>query len=333
MESFVISKTPFRVSFFGGGSDYPYYYRDNPAAVIATSINRYCYIMARYLPPFFDHKHQISWSYLETVNDINDIRHPAVREVFKFLEVDRGVDIHHAGDLPARAGMGTSSAFTVGLLNAMYALKDIKPSPINLGLQAIHIEQDLIKEKVGSQDQITSAVGGFNRINFSFKNNEHDINVTPIKNGKKLEPYLMLFFTGLSRTASDIAKTQIDRGDKNIVALSRMYQMVGTAEYILECGNILEFGSLLDESWRLKKTLSPKVSTEYIDFLYAKALKAGAIGGKVTGAGGGGFLLLFVEPDKQQSVKNALDKLLYVPLKFDTRGSQIIYDGRLNSEI
>jgi D-glycero-alpha-D-manno-heptose-7-phosphate kinase len=333
---FVISRTPYRLSFVGGGSDYPSYYRNNKGAVLATSINRYCYILVRLLPPFFEHKYLISYSDIERVRDISEIRHPSVREVIRFVGIKDGIDLHYAGDLPARSGMGSSSVFTVGLLNALYELKGIKPSNLTLGLEAIHVEQNIIKEQVGSQDQTTSAIGGFNRLDFAFKKdnpNLHDIKVTPIKNGKKLENYLLLFFTGLSRTASVIAKSQLDKIESNYSSLKQIYDMVDEGEKILNSSNIEIFGKLLYEYWQLKKTLSNEVSTEYIDYLYDKALKAGATGGKLCGAGGGGFLLLFVEPDKQPSVKKSLAGLINVPVKFESGGSQIIYGSRFDREI
>lgn len=332
MFSFVMSKTALRISFFGGGTDYPAWYRENPGAVLASSIDKYCYLLCRWLPPFFEHKHRIVWSEIETPQDVDEIRHPSVRETLKFLDITNGVEIHHAGDLPAMTGMGTSSAFTVGLLNALYALKGTKLNKLALALEAIHIEQDLIGEAVGSQDQVTSAFSGFNRIDFAMKQDNpklHDIKVTPIesKRVKELESYLMLFFTGFSRTASQIAKEQIDRVKDNKSALQTMYEMVDEGVKVLTgSGNLADFGCLLDKGWRLKRTLGRGVSTEYIDYLYSTAITAGAIGGKLLGAGGGGFLLLFVEPDRQLAVKERL-RLLQVPFKFVANGSKIIFNG------
>ncbi len=325
MSNFVIARAPFRISFFGGGTDYPAWYTENPGAVLATSIDKYCYLMCRWLPPFFEHKHHIAYSEIERPQDIDEIRHPAIRETLRFLNITKGVGIHHAGDLPARAGMGTSSAFTVALLHAFYTLKKVNPNKLALAFDAIHIEQNMIKENVGAQDQTMSAFGGFNRIEFR---GVHDINVEAIKSDrlKELERCLMLFFTGFSRTASRIAKAQIERISDNKSILKRFYGMVDEGrDILLTDSNLVKFGELLAEGWSLKKRLHKNVSTEYIDFLYSNAISAGATGGKLLGAGSGGFLLLFVEPDAQKKVKEALDSLLNVPFKFESSGSRIIF--------
>lgn len=315
-----MSKTPFRISFFGGGTDYPAWYRQNPGAVLASSINKYCYLLCRWLPPFFEHKHHIAYSQVENPQEIDEIRHPAVRETLRFLKISNGVGVHHTGDLPARAGMGTSSAFTVGFLNALYALKGIEPTKMQLALEAIHIEQDIIKENIGSQDQVTSAFGGFNRIDFS----SDGINVQPIFVGvNELQRYLMLFFTGFSRTASQIAREWIERTKNNEAILKEMHAMVGEGVNILTGGNLSDFGKLLDKTWQLKRQLSNRISTDYIDYLYANAISTGATGGKLLGAGGGGFILFFVEPDLQARVKERLSSLLHVPFKFESLGSQV----------
>lgn len=323
--SFVVSQTPYRVSFFGGGTDYPAWYRENPGAVLATSIDKYCYLLCRWLPPFFEHKHRIVWSHIETVQEIEEIKHPSARETLKFMEITNGVEIHHAGDLPAMTGMGTSSAFTVGLLNALHSLQEEKVTKMQLAAEAIYIEQEMIKENVGSQDQTTSAFGGLNRIDF-----DDDLTVTPIESTrlKELEASLTMFFTGFSRKASQIAAEWIERTPINKPTLQTMYQMVMEGEKLLTgSGNLSDFGKLLDESWSLKHTLSKRVSTEYVDFLYANAINAGATGGKLLGAGEGGFLLLFVEPDRQTAVKKRLSRLLEVPFQFDNEGSRIIFNG------
>lgn len=325
MSSFVISRTPYRISFFGGGTDYPAWYRGTPGAVLATSIDKYCYLLCRWLPPFFEHKHRIVYRQIELPSDVDEIQHPSVRETLKFMGITDGVEIHHAGDLLAMTGMGTSSAFTVGLLNALHSLEGEKAAKIQLAIEAIHIEQEMIRENVGSQDQTTSAFGGFNRIDFG-----DDLTVTPIKSArlKELEASLMMFFTGFSRQAQQIAGEWIERTPINKPTLEAMYQMVAEGVNILTGGgNLSDFGRLLDESWKLKHTLSKRVSTEYIDYLYANAIAAGAIGGKLLGAGGGGFLLLFVESDLQARVKERLSSLLYVPFRFEEEGSQIIFNG------
>ena len=323
----IISKTPFRISFFGGGTDYPVWYRENQGQVLSTTIDKYCYITIRYLPPFFPHKHRIVYSKIEMVNDINEILHPAVRATLQFVNIDKGIEIHHDGDLPAKTGLGSSSSFTVGLLNSLYALKGVIPSKLQLAKEAIHIERDILKENVGAQDQVAAAFGGFNKINF---NGKDEIKIEPITIGKErikqLENHLMLFFTGFSRTASDIAKSQIENTPNKKRELSLMYQMVDEAIKILnEKGDIKDFGKLLHEAWLLKKSLTDKISTPEIDNIYEKALQAGALGGKLLGAGGGGFMVLFVPPENQPGVREKLKNLLEVKFHFENEGSKIIY--------
>jgi len=279
------------------------------------------------LPPFFPHKHRIVYSKIEMVNDINEILHPAVRATLQFLNIDKGIEIHHDGDLPAKTGLGSSSSFTVGLLNSLYALKGVIPSKLQLAKEAIHIERDILKESVGAQDQVAAAFGGFNKINF---NGKDEIKVEPITIGKErikqLENHLMLFFTGFSRTASDIAKSQIENTPNKKRELSLMYQMVDEAIKILnEKGDIKDFGKLLHEAWLLKKSLTDKISTPEIDNIYEKALQAGALGGKLLGAGGGGFMVLFVPPENQPGVREKLKNLLEVKFHFENEGSKIIY--------
>ena len=323
----IISRTPFRVSFFGGGTDYPAWYEENGGAVLGTTINKYCYINCRYLPPFFEHKHRIAYSQVEQVHEIEEIRHPSVRETLKFMEIKRGMEIHHDGDLPARTGLGSSSSFTVGLVHALYALKGIMPSKMQLARDAIHIEQDLIKENVGCQDQVLTAFGGLNRIAFSGKNNI-EIKCVTIKPQRLelLQDHLMLFFTGFSRTASEIAGEQIKQTPNKKRELSEMYGMVDEAINILNGdSDLAEFGKLLHMSWQLKRSLTSKISTPYIDKIYETALAAGATGGKILGAGGGGFILFFAKPEQQNKVKESLHGLLNVPFRFETLGSQIIF--------
>lgn len=324
----VISRTPFRVSFFGGGTDYPIWYKKNGGAVLSTTIDKYCYITLRYLPPFFSHKHRIVYSKIETVNEINEILHPAVRETLNFLKIDKGMEIHHDGDLPAKTGIGSSSAFTVGLLHALYALKGIMPSRQQLTKDAIHIERDILKENVGSQDQMAAACGGFNKMIFD-ENDEIKIQqiILPEARNRELESHLTLYFTGFSRNASEIAKSQIENTPERKKELISMYQMVDEAINILndKKKSILEFGKLLNESWRLKKTLSSRISNPAIDNIYKTALSAGAVGGKLLGAGGGGFMLLFVPPEKQPEVRKKLKNLLEVEFNFEREGSRIIY--------
>jgi len=329
----IISKTPFRISFFGGGTDYPVWYRENQGAVLSTAIDKYCYITIRYLPPFFPHKHRIVYSKIEMVNDINEILHPAVRATLQFLNIDKGIEIHHDGDLPAKTGLGSSSSFTVGLLKSLYALKGVIPSKLQLAKEAIHIERDILKESVGAQDQVAAAFGGFNKISFA---GNDEIKIEPITlteaRIKELESHLVLYFTGFSRYASEVAKTQIEKTPDRKRELTLMYQMVDTAVNILndENKNILEFGKLLNETWQLKKSLTDKISTPEIDDIYQRALEVGAVGGKLLGAGGGGFLLLFIPPEKQKKVREEFKNLLEVKFHFEKGGSRIIY---YNNEI
>lgn len=323
----IISQTPFRVSFFGGGTDYPVWYRENGGAVLGTTIDKYCYITCRCLPPFFEYKHRIVYSQAELVRDIDEIRHPAVREALSFMKISEGMEIHHDGDLPARTGLGSSSSFTVGLLHALYALKGVMPSKKQLALDAIHIEQDLIKENVGSQDQVLAAFGGFNRVVFSGKN-DIEIKCITLKPQRLelLQNHLMLFFTGFSRVASEIAAEQIQQTPNKKRELTEMYRMVDEGIGILNGDNDLsDFGKLLHESWQLKRSLTDKISTPEVDDIYTAARAAGVIGGKLLGAGGGGFMLLFVKPELQPKVREALSGLLYVPFHFETSGSQIVF--------
>jgi D-glycero-alpha-D-manno-heptose-7-phosphate kinase len=323
----IISRTPFRISFFGGGTDYPAWYEEHGGAVLATAINKYCYITCRYLPPFFEHDNRVVWSKIENVKTFDEIQHPAARAVLKYLKIKNGVEIHHDADLPARTGLGSSSAFTVGLLNCLFALKGKMISNEKLALEAINVEQNILKENVGSQDQISAAYGGFNVIEFKSKNNFLvDPVVVSSSRLKHLERHLMFFFTGISRTASEIAKEQVKKIPERKNELKTLHQMVFEAMDILNSRtDIIEFGKLLHEGWMLKRELSDKISNDFIDDIYNAARDAGAIGGKISGAGGGGFMLLFAKPENQTKIKEALKNLLYVPIKFESFGSQIIF--------
>jgi len=324
----IISRTPFRISFFGGGTDYPAWYRENKGAVLATTINRYCYITCRYLPPFFEHKYRIVYSKIENVKDISEIMHPSARAILQFMKIREGIELHHDGDLPARTGLGSSSAFTVGLLHALYALKGVMLPKNRLATQAIHIEQEILKENVGSQDQILAAFGGFNRINFNL---DGSFQIMPVilkkEKLEQLQKHLMLYFTGLSRFASDIAAEQIKNIGERKRELSLMYQMVEEAIKILNSSTIeiSEFGKLLNETWKLKRTLSSRISDPRINGIYEAACKNGALGGKLLGAGGGGFMIFFVKPEEQPRVKERLRNILQVPFQFENQGSQIIF--------
>lgn len=322
----IISRTPFRMSFFGGGTDYPGWFKDHPGAVLGTTIDKYCYLTCRYLPPFFDHKSRILYSQIENVRMIDEIDHPAVRETLRFLKIEEGIEIHHDGDLPARTGLGSSSSFTVGLLNALYALLGKMPTKEQLAKEAIYIEQDMCKDVVGCQDQTMVAHGGFNYIEFGGDNHLkiRKVTIDPEKL-HLLQDHLMLYFTGFSRMASTIAKHQVDNIGRKQSELKIMYEMAQQALEILNGNDLFSFGTLMDESWKLKRSLSEKVSTPEIDAIYEAAKKAGALGGKLLGAGGGGFVLLFVPPEKQPDVRQQLKDFLQVPFKFEDLGSQIIF--------
>ncbi len=322
----IISRTPFRMSFFGGGTDYNGWFNENQGAVLATTIDKYCYISCRYLPPFFEYKSRIIYSKTEHVNNIDDIDHPSVREVMRFLKINEGIEIHHDGDLPARTGLGSSSSFTVGLLNSLYALKGQMITKERLAKEAIHVEQEMIKENVGCQDQMLAAYGGLNYIEFGGANHLRVQPLTiPVAKLNLLQDHLMLFFTGFARTASQIAEHQIKNIPNKKPELKRMHEMVREAIDVLNGDDLLKFGRLLDEGWKLKRTLSDKISTDHIDQMYEAATKAGAIGGKLLGAGGGGFVLFFVEPHNKPKVRAALNGMLEVPIRFENLGSQIIF--------
>jgi len=323
----IITKTPFRISFFGGGTDYPAWSRNHGGQVLSATIDKYCYISCRYFPPFFPYKHRIVYSKIETVKEVNEILHPAVKAALQFFKVEKGLSIHHDGDLPARTGLGSSSAFTVGLLHALHALQNQEISKEELAKEAVHLEQDILKENVGSQDQVAVSYGGFNKITFS-QSGEFRVEPVQVNNEqvKELESSLRLYFTGFSRYASEVAKTQIENIQNRERELTLMHTMVDEGIRILN-GNkgMEEFGRLLNETWQIKKSLSDKITTPEIDAMYEKAKKAGALGGKLLGAGGGGFLLLLISPEKQQAVRDALHGFLEVSFAFENNGSQIIY--------
>ncbi len=323
----IITRTPFRVSFFGGGTDYPAWYREHGGAVLATTIDKYCYISCRYLPQFFEHRHRIVYSRIENVREVTEIQHPSVRAVLGWKGAERGLEIHHDGDLPARSGLGSSSAFTVGLLHALSALEGRYVTKRELAAQAIHVEQELIREVVGSQDQVSAAYGGFNRIEFRADDSfQVDPVVLPKERLAELQSSLMLCFTGLSRNAPEIARSKIDNMAARGSELRAMRSMVDEAIGILrDPARPLEaFGRLLDESWQQKRRLSDKVSTPAIDELYARARSRGATGGKILGAGGGGFLLLFAAPGAQAAIREELSGLVHVPMQFEAEGSKVV---------
>jgi len=323
----IISRTPYRISFFGGGTDYPSWYRHYGGQVIATTIDKYCYITARYLPPFFDHKFRIVYSRIENCRTIDEIEHPAVRECLRYLEFEQGLEIHHDGDLPARSGLGSSSSFVVGLLHALHALRGAIPAKERLAHEAIHMEQIRLKETVGSQDQVMAAHGGCQRIEFL---SDGEIRVTPLtlhpERLEVLNSHLMLFFTGIKRTATTIAESYAC--DVSLVErqLRTMGNMVEEAFQILAGSrDLTAFGRLLHESWRAKRSLSKQVSNPIIDEIYSAARSSGALGGKLVGAGGGGFMLLFARPADHERIRERLRRLVHVPFRFERRGSRIIF--------
>ena len=323
----IISRTPFRISFFGGGTDYPVWFREHGGAVLATTIDKYCYISCRYLPPFFEHKTRIAYSRIELAKTNEAIEHPAVRGVLQYLKMSQGLEIHHDGDLPARTGLGSSSSFTVGLLHALYALQHQMPSKAELAHDAIHVEQEILRESVGCQDQVMAAHGGLCRVTF-FPNGEigHAPIVMKPERLAALQDHMMLYFTGFSRTASEIAQEQIEKTRQRRVELFAMLQMVQEGVSVLVGErDLCEFGELLHEAWMVKRGLTSQITTPMIDDIYDVARRAGAIGGKLLGAGGGGFMLFFAKPEMHAQIKAALPGLLQVPFRFEGFGSQIVF--------
>lgn len=326
----IITKTPFRISFFGGGTDYPSWFRKNGGGVISAAIDKYCFLTARYLPPFFDHKYRVVYSKVETTNSISEIVHPSVRAILNYLNVSAPIEIHHDGDLPARSGIGSSSAFTVGLLNAIHALKGEMLSTEDLARESIYLEQEVMKETVGSQDQISAAYGGFNYISF---HRDGSFSLKPMVLAQErlddFQNHLMLFFTGINRYASDVASTYVGTIHEKEKELNGLTELLKEGFKTLAGPAPLgEFGKLLDECWKIKKSVSSNISTPHVDEIYKEAMAAGALGGKLIGAGGGGFVLFFVPPAKQQSVRERLRRLVHVPIRFDFSGSQVIFYTR-----
>lgn len=324
----IITRTPLRISFFGGGTDLPDYYRKFGGEVLSTTIDKYLYITCRHMPPFWDFKNRFVYgTKTELVSGIEEIEHPAIRETLRYMDLDYGLDLHYNTDIPARSGMGSSSSFTVGLLNALHGLNGKMLSRKELAVQAIHIEQDLIPEAVGSQDQMAAAFGGFNHIVFK---KSGDIEVYPMtlptERIRLLNEHLVLIFTGFQRFAKNIEKDKMQRLDKHHDNLAKMKGYVNQAIDILNTDtDIREFGLLLNDTWREKKLLSDKVSDKRIDEMYQQGMKNGAIGGKLLGAGGGGFMLFFVEPSKQREFIKTFPEYGIVPFRFEDAGSQVIY--------
>ena len=322
----IITKVPFRISFFGGGTDFPEWFNKNKGHVISTTFDKYCYVTCRPLPSFFDHKYRVTYSQVETTNTIDEIMLAPVREGLRFVKENRGMEIHYDADLPARTGLGTSSSFIVGLLHALNALKNQNPICEKLARDAIYLEREIIKDCVGFQDQIIAAHGGFNYIRF---NSDSSYNLIPIAINSefkaRLNSHLLLFFTGISRNSSDISLDQRNNMKQNKVVLKEMSDLVDEAKKILEGQSDLNaFGELLDHTWKLKKTLSKRISSSYIDDLYSIAKEHGATGGKLLGAGAGGFFLVFANPEFHHNIIEALSPRIHIPFQFTSEGSKVI---------
>ena len=324
----IITRTPYRISFFGGGSDYEEWYSRHGGAVLSTTIDKHCYISLRKMPPFLGSKYRIFWSQSETVDERDDIQHQGVRGCLEFLDIDDGIEVNHAGDLPARTGLGSSSAFTVGMLSALHALRGETPSAAQLANEAIEVEQKVLRETVGIQDQIACAWGGLNMIEIN-RTGDYGIipMVLPDERTAMLESRLMLFFTGIQRHASEIAKAQIENTELNVDYLFSIAAQVPEGVKLLKEGSLDEFGDLLNYAWRFKCQLSDKISSPEIDGMYDRALGAGALGGKILGAGGGGFMLFYVPLERQSAVREALGGLIDIPVKFENRGSQVVINA------
>ena len=319
----IITKTPFRMSFFGGGTDMESFFMENGGAVLSTTFDKYCYVNVRHLPRFFDYSTELSYAKIERVTDVNDIQHPAIREAMKMLDMHE-IRLTYEADLPARSGLGTSSSFAVGMINAFYALKGKYADKKKLADAAIYLERELCKEAGGWQDQIAASYGGFNRINF----NSDGYEVLPLiinpERKRQLNNNLMMFFTGFTRFSSDVQKANASNKADKVNQLKEMLALVDEAEKVL-VDKQSDLDEFLDHTWRIKRKTGNTVSTNSIDELYDKGLKAGALGGKLLGAGGGGFLVFYVEPDKQEKVKKAMEDLLYIPFEFEDGGTRVIH--------
>ena len=322
----VITKTPFRMSFFGGGTDMESFFREHGGAVISTTFDKYCYVNVRHLPRFFEFSTELTYSTIERVTEISQIQHPAIRNAMQMLNMQE-LRLSYEADLPARSGLGTSSSFAVGMLNAFYALKGKYADKRKLADEAIYLERVLCKEAGGWQDQIAASFGGFNRINFSADGYEvFPIIISPERK-KQLNDNLMMFFTGFTRFSADIQKQNNLAAQDKTAQLKEMLTLVDEAEKVLtdKAVPLSEFGRLLDYTWKLKRSTSSSVSTECIDTFYRKGMEAGALGGKLLGAGGGGFLVFYVEPENHERVREAMKDLLYVPFNFENGGTRVIY--------
>lgn len=322
----IITQTPFRMSFFGGGTDMESFFKEHGGAVLSTTFDKYCYVNVRHLPRFFDYSTELSYSKTERVTKIEDIQHPAIRNAMRMLDMHE-LRLTYEADLPARSGLGTSSSFAVGMLNAFYALKGKYADKKKLADEAIYLERNLCQESGGWQDQIAASFGGFNRINF----NANGYEVLPViispERKKLLNKSLMMFFTGFTRFSSDVQKENASGKLDKTAQLKEMLSLVNDAECILTNKNsdLDDFGRMLDYTWKLKRQIGSAVSTNSIDELYAKGMTAGALGGKLLGAGGGGFLVFYVQPEKQEVVRRAMKDLLYIPFEFEDSGTRVIH--------
>lgn len=321
----VITQTPLRMSFFGGGTDFPEFYKEHGGAVISTTFDKYCFVIVRHLPRFFDYSTELAYSITERVTSVNDIKHPAIREAMKYLDMNE-IRLTYESDLPARSGLGTSSAFAVGMLNAFYALKGMYVDKRKLADDAIHLERTLCNESGGIQDQIAVSFGGFNRIEFNTDGYKVNPVIMPSERKLLLNDHLMLFFTRFPRFSSYIqtsVKSALKDKENQLLEILRL---VDEGEKILTSnGDLNDFGRLLNHTWKLKRDITSEISTDFIDDIYNSALQAGALGGKLLGAGGGGFLLFYVEKEKRHFVRKALENLLYVPFMFENTGTQVIH--------
>ena len=327
----IIVRTPLRISLFGGGTDYPVWYKKFGGSVISTSINRYNYITSRWLPQFFDYKYRIRYFLKEEVSNINEIKHPSVRACANFLKISDGFEVVHYSDLPAQSGLGSSSSFTVGMLHSFYSLLSKTPTKRELAANAINVEQNIIKECVGSQDQIIAAFGGFNKIDFNINDN---FEVTPIvlpkSRLKKLEENLLLCFTGLQRSASEIAELQVKNTISKTKELEKIQNITERAFKVITSvdESLDDVGLLLNEHWELKSSLTNKISSDFIDEIYEKGISNGAIGGKLLGAGGGGFMLFYAQKENHDRIRNELKDFIFVPISFEFSGSKVVYFSR-----
>lgn len=323
----IIIRTPNRISFFGGGTDYSSWFEAHGGAVISATINKYSYITVRELPPFFPYRHRIRYYEQEEVNDLSEIRHPSVRESALYVGYDRGLEVVHNADLPARSGLGSSSTFTVGMLHALHALNGYIPTKRELATQAIHVEQNEIGEAVGSQDQVAAAFGGLNYIRFERSGFEVEPLTISAEKMASLQGHLLLCFTGFSRTASEIAAQQISRTEENTALLREMTEITERAVELFRAKglDLKELGSLLSHQWEAKRQLSGSITNSDIDEIFTRGIQAGAYGGKLLGAGGGGFMLFIADPQRHDRIRAVLGEKMFVPIRFENTGSSVVY--------